>query len=267
MTITALIAANAADDFSFWKIFGGVVTFLIGNVIIDRIRLSLRMRRLKNALLTDCLETLYKFGTKPETESSSDKTKEKDKGQFWCCRIPPCDDAKDWEHIRTLCRGYVLCPPLEDAKELVTCVKDWEARLVVRFYERWQLFVAFEKLYSEVHAQLVTLIATCCAKPDEAKELRHMKDECWEQLSGALEDMQETSLEMCSFSCKLFRAFTWPSNEEIDRLSEHRWPTLCDMEREAAIYEKAIADCKAAKEKAAEDSEKASEIKLANVPA
>lgn len=213
------LLAAAADDFTLWKILTGVVVLLVGNVLLDQWRTRVRRDRLKAALLVDCLETLIKL-------ESADFTYHR----------TGTDDLLDWESIRKQSRGFIFCSPQIEAKELVTLVGERQARLIVRFYERWETFIGFEKLYADVHAQLVELLAACCTKGDEAAELRHMKEECWEQLKGAIDDMQATSKEMCGISLALFRQLTWPSEAKLARLSEERWSHFADLEAEAKNY-------------------------------
>lgn len=215
---SALLAA-AAGDITVWTVVSGVLVLLIGNFCLDQWRTHIRKQRLKAALLVDCLETLIKLGS----------------AAFDYHRTGT-EDLHDWDCIKLQPRGFIVCSPQVEAKELIALVNEREARLVVRFYERWETFVGFEKLYASVHAQLVEILAACCTKGEDAKELRHMKEECWDQLKGAVEDLKITAAELCGISVALFRQFTWPSEEKLHRLSEERWTKWTELEAEAKNY-------------------------------
>lgn len=211
--------SSDSGDFTWGKLLVGVAVVVLGNAFLDWIRTCAKRRRLKSSLLVECLETLNKL---------SDE-------QFKYCRTKG-DDENDWKCIQDQVRGFIFGTPLDEPKELVSLTNEREARLVVRFYERWSLFVSYEQYHAKLHDQLVEIISRCCGNAQEADDVRRMKEECWSQLEGALATLKDAARDLCGLSCALFRQFAWPSECKLRRLSENRWQSWQAFEEEASKY-------------------------------
>src|SRR5689334_23313392 len=103
---------------------GGLVTYFLNQLAVEWYRSSVRTRRLRDALLVDCVEILHRVNHLP----------------FQYHREPGGSDRDDLQQVMKHPNGFVICGPLSETRELVTLLDQRGSRLVVRFFERWQTF-------------------------------------------------------------------------------------------------------------------------------
>jgi hypothetical protein len=96
----------------------------------------------------------------------------------------PQDDLKV---LRSLNSGVVLDPPLNEAKQLIVMLDGDNARLVIKFFDRWSRFFAFEQRYSDAYEKLLVVIADSDDKP---KRYERLREEYWEQVLGINGDVK-----------------------------------------------------------------------------
>jgi hypothetical protein len=148
----------------------GVVFFVIGRWAWYFVEYGLIRRRLLRALVFEAVSTLRKF------DSINLDTRVKMPG--------PQDDLKV---LRSLNSGVVLDPPLNEAKQLIVMLDGDNARLVIKFFDRWSRFFAFEQRYSDAYEKLLVVIADSDDKP---KRYERLREEYWEQVLGINGDVK-----------------------------------------------------------------------------
>jgi hypothetical protein len=199
---------------------GGVVTYFLNQVVVEWYQASVRKNRLRDALLVDSVEILQRVNHLPF--------------QFH----PPSDGAAhdDLQQVMKHPNGFVICGPLSATRELVTLLDQRGSRLVVRFFERWEMFSILEGRYAAVYQKLLETAAQCTDDQDARNSIHELKKEYWEQLRGSLAAMQEAGQDLCYFACQLFRHLGRFSEAKLARYSAQRWKSWREFEAEVQCY-------------------------------
>ncbi len=210
--------ADNTGAFSLWgPICTGVVVYLLNQHVTTHFRRS----RLKNVILVDCIETLQRLSNEYPT--------------FRCHRPTELTLEEDFGAVRNHPNGFVVAGPMQEPKELVTLLRQAEARVVVRYYERWELFMSLEERFTVAYQRLLEASAKACHS--EQVDSLLLKEEYWQQVKCLLALMNDTGREVCLFACKVFRCLA-PFNElELEENSCNRWKTWQEFEAEKERYE------------------------------
>jgi hypothetical protein len=199
---------------------GGVVTYFLNQLIVERYRAAVRTRRLRDALLVDCVEILERVNHLP----------------FQFHRTPGEADYDDLRQVRKHPNGFVICGPLSETRELVTLLDRQSSRLVVRFFERSQMFATLESRYAAVYQKLLDTAAQCADGSGERPSLRELKEEYWEQLRSSLAAMHTAGQDLCLFACRLFQKLGRFPEAKLAEHSAGRWQTWSEFETELRGY-------------------------------
>lgn len=213
-----LADSSSGSGFSGWAIVSAVAAYILQQVWST----SVRKRRLRSAVIVDCLETLNRL-----SEQYSG---------FNCNRPEGLTSEDDFAAARSHCNGFVVTGAMPETKELITLLDQKEARLLVWYFERWDLFKNLEERYAVTYQRLLEAAAKCCEPNSEVE--KRLKEEYWQQLRVSLDQMRETGRELCLFACRLFRAIA-PTNElELEENSDGRWKEWADFEKERKRFER-----------------------------
>lgn len=214
--MAALLAADGGGSLG-WPIVSAVVIYVLNQQITTYVR----KRRLKTALLVDCIETLERLADAYPG--------------FECERQPDLSSADDLEAATKHFNGFVVVGPMPETRELIALLRPREARLIVQYFERWELFRGLEQRYSATYQRLVETAAKCCQEGADVE--RRLREEYWQQLRVSLTEMQTTARELCLFSCKIFLALA-PQNElALGENSNRRWKSWKDFQEEKRKYD------------------------------
>ncbi|HWA98037.1 MAG TPA: hypothetical protein VG713_06070 [Pirellulales bacterium] len=205
---------------------GGVATYFFNQFVVEWYHLVMRRRRLRDALLVDCVEILHRVNHL----------------SFQYHRIADADDRDDLRQVMKHPNGFVMCGPMPDTRELVTLLDQRGSRLVVRFFERWETFAILEHRYTAIYQKLLETAAACLDRRDDVVSLRELKLEYWEQLRAGLLAMQETGKDLCFFACQLFRHLGKFNEPLLAKYSAQRWTSWSEFDAEVRRYADGVVD-------------------------
>lgn len=206
---------------------GGALTYFLNQYVVEWYHSTVRTKRLRDALLVDCVEILQRVNNLPL--------------QFE--RTAMLSDRDDLRQARNHPNGFVICGPMSETRELVTLLDPLGSRLVVRFFERWEMFSILESRYTGIYQKLLETAAKCMDQSldsgDEARSVRELREEYWEQLRASLAAMRATRQDLCYFACRIFRHLGKFGEQKLAKYSTERWKTWQEFETEFRRYDTA----------------------------
>jgi hypothetical protein len=199
---------------------GGLFTYFLNQVVVEWYQAAVRKNRLRDALLVDSVEILQRVNHLPfQFHRPSDGTAH-----------------DDLQQVMKHPNGFVICGPLSESRELVTLLDQRGSRLVVRFFERWEMFSILEGRYAAIYQKLLETAAQCTDEQGERSSVYELKKEYWEQLRGSLAAMDEAGKDLCFFACQLFRRLGRFSEAKLAKYSAQRWKSWREFEDEVRRY-------------------------------
>lgn len=208
---------------------GGALTYFLNQYVVEWYHSRVRTKRLRDALLVDCVEILQRVNNLPL--------------QFE--RTAMLSDREDLRQARNHPNGFVICGPMSETRELVTLLDPLGSRLVVRFFERWEMFSILESRYTGIYQKLLETAAQCmdlCMDQhmetrDDARSVRELREEYWEQLRSSLAAMRAARQDLCYFACRIFRHLGKFGEPKLAMYSTQRWTTWQEFETEFRRYD------------------------------
>ncbi len=208
---------------------GGALTYFLNQYVVEWYHSSVRTKRLRDALLVDCVEILQRVNNLPL--------------QF--DRTATLSDRDDLRQARNHPNGFVICGPMTETRELVTLLDPLGSRLVVRFFERWEMFSILESRYTGIYQKLLETAAECMdlgmgqgnEAGDDARSVRELREEYWEQLRSSLAAMRAARQDLCYFACRIFRHLGKFNEPKLAKYSTERWTTWQEFETEFRRYD------------------------------
>jgi hypothetical protein len=202
---------------ALWPIATALLIFFLQQLYSTRVRAN----RLRDALLVDCIESLKRLSKKYSG--------------FQCNRPPATSAAEDLLAVRSHMSGFVVAGAAPETRELITLLDKHRSRLVVWYFERWELFKSLEQRYSTTYQKLLESAAKCC--DDDSVAARNLREEYWDQMAMLLSEMSSVGRDICRYACRVFRALASFNELELFDSSNERWHDWSEFEAELASYQ------------------------------
>jgi hypothetical protein len=166
----------------------GVIIVVISRGIVDYATYWIHRQRLIRLLIFECAATINRLSEVVEQIEKLD----------W--KSPPADE---WDRIRLRQCGFVFAGPMDETRELIRYLNPREAKLINRFFDRWQRLSILERKYCQAFENLLEAVAQVKSGGPQQNYFALVKDEYWEQVNAELKDIKRDSIELCHFSYQL----------------------------------------------------------------